>query len=171
MLPESMVKPRLELGPGKYVEEPNVVLVPDNRKSFPVKVVIQMESRETYVMVSPNRMHVHQWCVLDAKLKQVMVGEVRHGRPLGKSVAPVVARNVMGGGAPNPDDFDILLTAAKLKPGASYTLVCTVYGVLAALGFTAIGPPKKAAAKPAKAAARRKPARRAAKKAPRKKRK
>lgn len=164
MLPESMVKTHLSLASGKYSEPPNIVTVPADRKRFPIDVLITMECPETYVLGTPDRQHVHEWCVLDANLKQVMRDEVRHGHAVGRRAHSFVSRTVMGGGAPNPDEFTIELTAAKLKHGATYTLICTVFGVLAALDFTAVRQPraearKKAAGKPKarKAAAKRKP--------------
>ncbi len=165
MLPESMVKTRLSLDPGKYTQPPNIVLVPADRKRFPIRVRIAMESRETYVLGTPDRQHVHQWCVLDAKLNQVMRGEVRHGRPVGKSAESFVARTVMGGGASNPDDFAIELSAAKLKHGAAYTLLCTLFGSIAGLAFTAVRQPK---AKPRKKAAGKRKPKKAAKRKPKK---
>ena len=145
MLPESYVKPHLSLMPGKYAQPPNVVVVPSNRKSFPIEVAMTMHTERDAVVVSPNKQHSHEWCVLDQNLKQVMVGAVKRGLRVGKTDSDV-ERTLMGG-AENPDDFDVELSSAKLRNGATYTLLCKAYGVMAALDFVAVHPPKKKAAK------------------------
>lgn len=141
MLPESYVEPQLALMPGKYAQPPNQVLVPTNRKTFKIEVSLTMSAEETCVIVSPNKTHSHEWCVLDKSLKQVMVGSVRHGLRVGKT-EPICSRTVMAD-ARNPDDFDIELASAKLKSGASYTLVVQTYGVLSMLDFVALKPAKR----------------------------
>ena len=170
MLPEDFVDAKLELKAGKYTEPPNIVVVPGNRKSFSIEVAMTMQTEQDAVVVSPDKEHSHRWCVLDRTLKQVSCGTVRHGLRVSKT-DPYVGRTLMGG-AENPDDFDIELTSAKLKDGASYTLLVQTYGVLAALDFVALRPKKKAKArkratkkratkKSAKKTARRKPIRKA----------
>ena len=90
-----------------------------------------------------------------------------HGLRVAKTV-PNVERTLMGGGADNVDDFDIEFSSAKLRNGATYTLVCKSYGVLSALDFVAIHEPKKKAAKKKKAKKKAAKKRAVKKKAPRK---
>lgn len=145
----------LSLVAGKYAQPPNTVLVPGDRKTFPVRLQLDCECEQTHVVGAPDRAQSHEWCVLDEKLRQVMVGGGGK-RAARKRVDPNVARTIMGGGAPNPQELTVDLVSAKLRNGGAYTLIYRSYGVTAACDFVAIHDVKKAAPKKKRAARKKK---------------
>ncbi len=137
---------QLSLVAGKYTRLPNVVLVP-KRKAFPVSLELDCECPETHVVGAADKAQAHEWCILDEKLRQVMVGGGNGKRSPSKRVFPYVSRTLMGGGALNPKELTVELASAKLEKGATYTLIFRSYGVTAACDFVAVHEPEK---KPAK---------------------
>ncbi len=164
MLPDRTVHAHLSLKAGPNCHPPNTVVVPGDRKKFPITVTWQLETASTYVIAAPDGKVARVWCVLDENMREVMNGaDVK--RAGSKKTDPNVARTIQGGGAPNPKEMRIELTSAKLKNGHTYSLICKRYGVMAATDFVAIGvaaPPKKKAKKrlAKKKVAKRKPAKR-----------
>ncbi len=158
MLPGKMVEASLSLVAGKHTQLPNVVLVPAGAKSFPVTVQWSMHSEESYVIGSADPDHAHQWCVLDAELNQVMRGAERSGGRGSKKAEAMVSRTLHGGGAHNPRLMTVEFTGSRLKNGASYLLVASRHGVVAAGEFVAVREPRRKAA-PKKKASKKAPAR------------
>ena len=163
MLPAKMVSASLAFVEGKYTQPPNVVLVPAGVKRFPVTVEWSMQSEESYVIGSHEPGDAHRWCVLDADLKQGMRGAVQ-GRHGAKNAEPLISRTLHGGGAHNPRTDTFEFAGARLKNGATYVLIASRHGVIAAGEFVAVrqrgakaAAKKKAAGKP-KAAAKKKAA-------------
>jgi hypothetical protein len=142
MLPKRAVRASLAFVPGKYTDEPNIVLVPADRKTFPVGVEWSMESDESYVIGSHSAEDGHRWCVLDPDLKQVMHGSFSSDHKSHRKAEPVVSRTLHGGGAANPRQINLEMSGAKLKSGVCYTLVATRHGVAAAGEFVAVREPK-----------------------------
>ena len=167
---ENTVSARISFVKDKHTQPPNLVLVPAGAKRFPVTVEWSMQTADdNYVIGSGHPDAAHRWCVLDADLKQVMQGAVKGGRRGPKKAAPVVSRTIHGGGAHNPRQVTFEFVGAKLKNGASYTLVASRHGIIAAGEFVAVhvatkkSPKKargkaKAAPKAKKTAARKKKA-------------
>ena len=146
MLPKTTVKARLSFVKGKFVQPPNVVVVPAGAKRFPVTVAWSMESDESYVIGSHDPADAHRWCVLDANLAQVMRGAVKGRHGGSKKAEPVVSRTLHGGGAHNPRTDTFEFTGTRLKNGAAYTLVASRHGMIAAIEFVAV---RQAKPKPA----------------------
>lgn len=166
MLPEKNFKTRLSLVAGKHVHEPNVVLVPADAKTFPVTVEWSLQPEDGYVVCSHHPDEAHRWCVLDDDLKQVLHGAFKGGRAPSKKVEPVVSRTLHGDGE-NLRQITLQFTSARLRNGASYTLIASRHGVIAAGEFVAVREPRLRAAKRAKRApAKTKKAPSKAKKAP-----
>lgn len=161
MLPNKAVKSSLTWVPGKHLQEPNIVIVPAGSKTFSVGVEWSMEAEQSFVIGSHEPESGNRWCVLDGELKQVMYGSVGSARKGPKKAEAVVSRTIQGGGAGNPHQHNIEMSGAKLKNGASYTLVATHHGVVAAGEFVAVHQPKPKPAKK-KAAAKKKAGRKKA---------
>ena len=155
-----MVTARLSIVDGRYTEPPNLVLVPAGVKTFPVTVEWSMVADESCVIGSHDPEDAHRWCVLDANLKQVMFGGAKSGRRGLKKATPLASRTLHGGGAGNPRRVTFEFTAARLKNGATYTLVASRHGLIAAAEFVVVAPPKarKRAARRKKAAGKSKAA-------------
>ncbi len=151
MLPEKMVQARLDLVAGKYTQEPNLVLVPEGVKTFPVTVEWSMQTPDSYVIGSATPDHAHRWCVLDGDLKQVMQGTAKGNHRVSKKTESIVSRTLHGGGAHNPRPITFEFVAAKLRNGAAYLLIASRHGLVAAGEFVAVRRPA------AKAVAKKKP--------------
>lgn len=157
MLPEKMVKARLSLVAGKHVQEPNLVVVPEGAKTFPVTVEWSIEASDSYIIGSAAPDLAHRWCVLDGDLKQVMRGTAKGNHRVSKKTESIVSRTLHGGGAHNPRPVTFEFVAAKLQNGAPYLLIASRHGVVAAGEFVAVRAPRPKA----KAKAKKKPARKA----------
>lgn len=171
MLPAKMVKASLSFVKGKFTQQPNLVLVPAGLKQFPVTVEWSMKTEENHVIGSHDPEDAHRWCVLDEDLKQVMRGTVERRRAGSKKAEPVISRTLLGGGAHNPRTDTFEFVGAKLRNGATYVLIASRHGVLAAGEFVAVHESRPKAAAKKKGAAKRKGAAKkksAAKAAPKK---
>lgn len=166
MPPVNTVTASLSFVKSKHTQPPNLVMVPADAKRFPVTVEWSMHTDDdNYVIGSDHPDAAHRWCVLDGDLKQVMQGAVKGGRRGPKKAAAVVSRTIHGGGAHNPRQVTLEFVGAKLKNGASYTLVAGRHGILAAGEFVAVHAAAEKATKKAGGKAKAAPkARKAARK-------
>jgi hypothetical protein len=152
------------------IEVPAVVEVPKGAKTVEVAVRTELANTSEYdvVLHAPDEDRELFWHVLDERQREILREMVkRPGRDLPKGVQPVRSLTIAAGHSEHETET-LVLSAAKMKSGGTYTVRAEIFGQIAEAEFVAIEtvpltplrPAKKAAAKKAaaKKAAAKKPA-------------
>lgn len=147
------------------IEVPPVVEVPKGAKTVEVAVRTELAnvSEHDVVLHAPNQDQELFWHVLDERHREVLREAVkRPRRELPKDVQPVRSLTIAAGHSEHETEV-LVLDAAKMKAGGTYTVRAEIYGQITEAEFVAIEtvpltPLKPAKRAPAKKAPAKEPA-------------
>ena len=142
------------------IEVPPVVEVPKGAKSLEVAVRTELAntSENDVVLHAPDEDRELFWQVLDERHREILREMVkRPGRDLPKGVQPVRSLTIAAGHSEHETET-LLLNAAKMKSGGTYTVRAEIFGQITEAEFVAIETVPLTPLRPAKKAAKKKPA-------------